>query len=48
MLPAPMVIVLGPLPARDSGRNDSGTATAAATTFLLSVALAAMSLATDI
>ena len=28
MLPAPMVIVLGPLSARDSRRNDSGTAAA--------------------
>jgi uncharacterized membrane protein YadS len=80
MLPAPMVIVLGPLSARDSRRNDSGTAAArppmpwfvlgvvalvganglvaisaqfdiwivAATTFLQSVALAAMGLETDI
>jgi uncharacterized membrane protein YadS len=75
-----MVIVLGPLSARDSRRNDPGTAAArppmpwfvlgvvalveanslvaipaefdiwivAATTFLLSVALAAMGLETDI
>jgi uncharacterized membrane protein YadS len=80
MLPAPMVIVLGPLSARDSRRNDSGPAAArppmpwfvlgvvalvganslvaisaefdiwivAATTFLLSVALAAMGIETDI